>query len=249
MKICVVQSRPVIGDIESNIINHKRLIRLAIDQDAGIVIFPELSLTGYQPQLAKQLAVNEMDNRLNDFQQISDTAKIVIGVGIPVKHNSGVCIGMVIFQPNQSRKVYAKKYLHSDEDPFFVSGENYTLSGQDKIALAICYELSVPEHSANAFENGAKIYIASVAKPAAGVEKASETLAGIARKYTMTVLMSNCLGDCYDCECSGQSAIWDSKGLLCAQLNNADEGLLILDTGTGEIIKKQIDELIPNKAK
>jgi predicted amidohydrolase len=47
MKICVAQTRPIKGNIQSNIVNHKKLIDLAVSNGAVIVIFPELSLTGY----------------------------------------------------------------------------------------------------------------------------------------------------------------------------------------------------------
>ena len=50
MKICVAQTRPIKGDIQSNIDHHKRLIDLAVSNGADTVIFPELSLTGYEPE-------------------------------------------------------------------------------------------------------------------------------------------------------------------------------------------------------
>ncbi|CAN5239246.1 carbon-nitrogen hydrolase family protein [soil metagenome] len=241
MKICVAQTRPLKGDIPANIINHKKLISLAVSFEADTIIFPELSLTGYEPELAKTLATDINDIRFNDLQELSDTNNITIGVGMPTKNDTSICISMVIFQPHQQRKLYSKKYLHADEEPFFISGENAAcLTGDKKIALAICYELSIPEHSANAFENRAEIYIASVAKTAAGVDKASESLSGIANKYSMTVLMSNCVGHCDNFESAGKTSIWNNKGLLMTQLNENDEGILIIDTDTQEIIQKII---------
>jgi predicted amidohydrolase len=46
MKICVVQTRPIKGDIARNIVQHKHLIDLATANGADIVFFPELSITG-----------------------------------------------------------------------------------------------------------------------------------------------------------------------------------------------------------
>ncbi len=54
MKICVAQARPVKGDIPSNIDNHKKLIDLAILNGADTIIFPELSITGFEPELSKE---------------------------------------------------------------------------------------------------------------------------------------------------------------------------------------------------
>ena len=106
------------------------------------------------------------------------------------------------------------------------------------MALAICYELSVPEHAESAYQSGAEVYIASVAKSADGVEKAVKRLSEIANKYSMTVLMSNCVGHCDNFESAGKSSIWNDKGLLIGQLNDANEGIIIIDTGTQELIKK-----------
>lgn len=52
---------------------------------------------------------------------------------------------MIIFQPEEERQVYDKKYLHADEKPFFVNGSHLPemLGDQKDISLAICYELSV----------------------------------------------------------------------------------------------------------
>jgi predicted amidohydrolase len=242
MKICVVQTRPIKGNIQSNIDHHKKLIDLAVSHGADTIIFPELSLTGYEPELAKALATDQDDSRFNDFQKISDTRQITIGVGMPTRSNAGILISMLIFQPQQPRQPYFKQYLHSDEYPYFINGPHQAplMENKHKISLAICYELSVPEHSENAYKSGAAIYIASVAKSVNGVEKAIESLSEIAKKYSMTVLMSNCIGLCDGVECGGKTSIWNNKGLLVGQLNDTNEGILIIDTDTQELIEKTI---------
>jgi len=240
MKICVAQTRPVKGDIQSNIERHKKLINLAVSNGADAIIFPELSITGYEPGLAKALATDQDDGRFDEFQQVSDTRQITIGVGMPTKTNTGITIGMILFQPHKARLVHSKKYLHPDEEEFFTSGENFGCIPGHKanIALAICYELSVPEHSENAYKSGAEIYIASVAKPGDGVEKALDSLSEIAKKYGMTVLMSNSIGHCDNFESAGKTSIWNNKGVLTGQLNDSDEGILIINTGTQEVTEK-----------
>jgi len=242
MKICAAQTRPIKGDIQSNIDNHKKLIDLAGSNGADTVIFPELSLTGYEPKLSKELATNQDDCRFDDFKKISDTKQITIGVGVPTKNNARICISMVLFQPHQARQTYSKKYLHPDEEEFFISGQSSIglIGNKTNIALAICYELSVPEHAENAFKSGAEIYIASVAKSVNGVDKATQRLSEIANKYSMTVLFSNCVGHCDNFESGGKTSIWNNKGLLLGQLNDTNEGIIIIDTDTQELIAKTI---------
>ena len=238
MNICVAQTKPIKGDIQKNIEHHKHLVNLAASKDAHLIIFPELSITGYEPSLASELAMDINDSRLDDFQEISDLKNITIGVGIPAKNSLAVYIAMVLFQPHQPRTAYFKEYLHPDEEPFFVSGVNAVglIGSEANIALAICYEISVPRHSEKAYQNGAQIYIASVAKSASGVEKAAASLSAIAKKYAMAVIMSNCIGYCDSFKCGGQSAVWNNKGELVVQLNKHEEGLIVYDSKTGKIV-------------
>lgn len=231
MNICVAQTKPVKGNIEANILNHLTLIDQALEQQADVIVFPELSLTGYEPELADELAIDLDDSRLVPFQEISNTHKIVICVGVPTRSSKGIHISLVIFQPNQERSLYSKQYLHEDEEPFFVPGptDSGIIEMDQKIALAICYELTIPEHEICAAENEADIYIASVAKTAKGVEGASERLSNIAKANSMTVFMSNCVGPCDGDIAGGRSAVWDKKGGIIERLDSKPERVLVID--------------------
>ncbi|PSR56448.1 carbon-nitrogen hydrolase family protein [Adhaeribacter arboris] len=238
MRIGVAQTRPIKGDIPKNIENHKKLIDQALSLDADLIIFPELSLTGYEPELARKLATKPDDNRLNDFQAISDTHQIIIGIGLPIKNAAGVHIGLVLFHPHQAPQTYAKQFLHPDEESFFVCGPNSPglIENHSHIAMAICYEISVPEHAETAFKQGAGVYLTSVAKSVQGLDRALPRLAGIAKTYSMQVFMSNCVGPAGGMECGGKTSVWNKQGLLMGQRNDTDEGILVFDTNTQELI-------------
>jgi predicted amidohydrolase len=233
MKIAVAQTRSVRGDVDTNITSHQKLIDQAASLGVSLVIFPELSLTGYEPTLAAGLATSIDDKRFDVFQTLADSKQIIIGTGMPIQTGSGINISMILFRPGKQRAVYSKYFLHSDEDPFFVVGENLrdlTVSGEP-VALAICYEISIPEHTVSAFEKGAKIFVASVAKSVRGIDKAHQTLSDIARQHKALVLMSNCAGTCDGDVCPGRSAAWNENGERIAQLNDS-EGILVVNTQT-----------------
>ena len=101
MKICIAQTKPVKGLVSANMEAHIKFIELALTFNAEAIFFPELSLTGYEPELAKNLATNQNDNRLDVFQQISDNNKIIIGLGLPTIAESQIRISMIIFEPNE----------------------------------------------------------------------------------------------------------------------------------------------------
>lgn len=235
MKIAVAQTRPVIGEVDANLLKHQQMIEQAAALGAGMVVFPELSLTGYEPGLANELATDQQDPRFEPLQVLSDQYGIIIGVGMPIAVAGALPhIGLIVFQPVGPRITYAKQYLHADEVPYFSPGNQqvYLEAGRYRVGLAICYELSVPEHAANVYEEEADIYLVSEAKTVTGVEKAINTLTDISRRYGMAVLMSNCVGVCDKVVCGGRSAVWDNKGTLVSELEADNEGILVLDLAT-----------------
>jgi len=234
VKISVAQTKPLMGDLSGNLAAHKRLIDIAIADQADVIIFPELSLTGYEPTMSNSLAMQINDQHLNDFQQISNEHNITIGVGVPTSIKEGTCISIILFQPNQMRLVYSKKYLHPDEEEFFVRGENFPFLkiNHCKVALAICYELSVPEHASHAVEGGAEIYVASVAKSVKGIDPAQKRLRDIAAKYNIPVLMANSIGRADGDVLAGRTTAWNKSGELLSQLDDQQEGIITFDTET-----------------
>ncbi|AXP79616.1 C-N hydrolase family amidase [Mariniflexile rhizosphaerae] len=242
MKISVAQTKSIKGDISANIETHKKLISLAILYKVDTIFFPELSVTGYEPELAKELATNQDNKEFDDFQEISNKNRITIGIGMPTNSNSGIKISMIIFHPNSPRQTYSKQQLHSDEFPYFVNGEKQIILTIDnkKIAPAICYESLQTDHSDNAKKLGAEIYVASVAKSQNGIDKAMKHYPEIAQKNSIPILMSNCIGYCDNFLSVGQTSVWTKQGKLIGQLNDKVEGILVFDTETEEIIEQTI---------
>jgi predicted amidohydrolase len=59
--IAAAQSRSVRGDIETNVTIHAGYVRLAANHSCNLIIFPELSLTGYEPDIAADLILDTDD--------------------------------------------------------------------------------------------------------------------------------------------------------------------------------------------
>jgi predicted amidohydrolase len=232
MRICAAQFRPVAGEIASNLARHLELIDIAVAHGAELAYFPELSLTGYEPRLAKSLATEEGDGRLDKLQERCDAHGILVGVGLPISFESSVRIGMIWFSPNSPRRSYAKQQLHADELPFFVGGESQLVLrvAAHTLVPAICYESLQSSHSDCAAKLGADVYLTSVAKPASALAKAMLHYPNVARKHNMYVIMSDCIGPSDDFVSVGQSAAWDRRGHLLAQMDSDSEGIVLLDT-------------------
>ncbi len=238
MKICIAQTKSEKGNVKKNIQNHLEFVELAVKLKSDLIVFPELSITNYEPELVSELATDVKDNIFNPFQDLSDKNQITIGIGMPTKATDGINISMLIFQPNEERIVYSKSILHSDEAPYFVSSDNQpflNIKGKN-IALGICYETLQREHFVKAKENNADLYIASVAKPDRGTDKAYLHFPSAAKEFETPVLMCNSIGFSDNFVANGLSSVWNKKGELLDQLDKENQGLLIYDTETEKII-------------
>lgn len=242
MNIAIAQIKPVKGDIPANIEKHIKFIELASLLKTDFIFFPELSLTGYEPELSEKLAVNKNDKRFDVLQETSDQKMIAFGVGVPTINENRIYISMIIFQPKKPRLVYSKQQLHEDELPYFKNGNEQiliTLKNQ-KIAPAICYESLQIDHADEAVKLGAQIYIASVAKSQNGINKAFIHYPNIAKKYKMPVLMSNCIGECDNFISAGFSSVWNKEGELILQFDHQEEGIIVFNTETEKVTKQII---------
>jgi predicted amidohydrolase len=236
MKLCAAQLSLEAGKIDRNIRKHVAWVDVAVSHQADLIYFPELSLTGYEPKLAKDLATDANDHRLDVFQELADGGNIAIGVGLPTRFPDGIRVAMVVFRPRSERLTYAKQQLHSDELPFFVKGEQQLIIPMSGHALApaICYESLQSNHADTAARSGADIYFASVAKPQRNVTKAYEHYAQIAKNHSIAVLMANSVGPSDNFVSAGQSAAWNSLGQLVVHMDDKAEGFVIFNTSVQE---------------
>jgi predicted amidohydrolase len=72
------------------------------------------------------------------------------------------------------------------------------------------------------------------------VDKDIKRISETAKKYNMYALMSNFAGESGGYECAGKASVWNKQGALIGQLDSKNEGIIILDTESEEIIEKYL---------
>src|SRR5262249_22829432 len=97
--LAAAQTVPKRGDVEANVEGHIRLIHVAAEAHARVLVFPELSLTGYELDLADELAFSEDDARLNPLLDSASSFGMTLVVGAPVRIGSLLHIGAFILSP------------------------------------------------------------------------------------------------------------------------------------------------------
>lgn len=241
MKICLAQTRSYKGEIGKNIQNHINLINRALPYQPDMIVFPELSLTNYEPTLAANLSTTEKDPIFEPFQALAHHNKIIVSVGMPIHTQKGVHICMLSFQPDTVIHRYSKRILHEDELPYFVPSDDSPVvkTKSMTLGLGICYEALQQEHLDLIRKNQVDIFIASVSKPQASTTNAYQILSSFAREAVIPVLLVNTVGPCDNFMSAGLTAVWNPAGELLDQLNPQSQGLLIYDMACGEVEKEE----------
>jgi len=97
----VAQTSSVRGDIEGNVKTHARFAEAAVRHDARLVVFPELSLTGYEPDTAATQAITTEDPRIKPLTDVTRKHDITIVAGAPYNSQRGLHIAALIIQPEE----------------------------------------------------------------------------------------------------------------------------------------------------
>lgn len=242
----MAQTCPKKGDRVSNRDEHLRLARIAAAEGADVVVFPELSLTGYELDLAAGLALAEADDFLFPIVEVARTGNVTMIAGAPVTVGTNLHIGAFIVSPNGSIDVYTKQHLGAFSEPASVDGDppppeasvfqpGYrnpaVVIGELVGAVAVCADVGHDSHARRAAGRGANTYLASMFVIPSEFEEESRRLGGYAAAFAMTVAMANFGSPTGGLRAAGRSSIWGESGELLVELPAAGAGVAVA-TGT-----------------
>ena len=220
------------GDISANLTLHMQFMQHAREHGVGFLLFPELSLTGYEPTLAKNLAQDLDCALLAPLRQLAQEACMTTVVGLPLRlsNQEKPLIAAFILHPDGSLGIYTKQHLHPGEEHYFSPGKGGDLMCIEglTVALSVCADFTHAEHPSRAAAQGAQVYATSVLIGETGHPHDSTLLQGYAKHLQMAVLMSNHGGSTGGWASAGKSAFWDEQGQCVATTSGTGNRLLII---------------------
>ena len=225
------QFEPAPGKVEANMEKHLAFAQRAALKGAQILIFPELSITGYEPELAQELAFSQDDVRLLPLIKAAQESAVTLVAGLPLLLHGKLHIAACICAPNGSLSFYTKHHLHDGEERFFEPGSlnpQLEINGK-KVALAICADTAHSIHPRNAARDGADVYAAGIFFTPNGYDADAVLLQSYAQEHQMAVVIANFIGRSGGFDAAGRSAAWASSGQRVGELSPDREELLLVE--------------------
>ncbi|WP_434743889.1 carbon-nitrogen hydrolase family protein [Micromonospora sp. SH-82] len=210
MVVAVAQPYCVPYDVSANALAHAEAVRAA---EARLVVFPELSLTGYHVDAP---VVDPTDRGLAVIVDACAATGSVALVGAPVPGPGGPSIGVLAVDATGARVAYRKMHLGTAETGRFVPGARPAVLVVDgvRLGLAVCRDTGVAAHAAATAALGMDAYVAGVlhtADEAALHGERARRVAADHRVPVVTASFAGGTGEGYD-RAAGRSGIWAADG-------------------------------------
>jgi predicted amidohydrolase len=203
-------------DVAANAVTHAATVRSA---RARVVVFPELSLTGYELDAP---AITADDPRLAPIvEACAETGSLALA-GAPVQDDDArTYIVMLAIDGTVVTVAYRKMWLGGAEPDRFSPGGTPAVLEVDgwRLGLAICKDTGVPQHASDTAALGIDAYVAGVLESADDAAVPGERARRVADDHHVWVALASFAGSTgggYD-QAAGGSGIWTSEGVAIAR--------------------------------
>ena len=232
MKICMAQINTVVGDIVGNT---DRVLAVCSDQHfngAQMVVFPELTLTGYPPEdlLLRGDVLRRTEAAVRRLRaELPEELAVVVGYpkarGDSLFNSAGVITGREVIA--EYDKQCLPNYQVFDEKRYFDAGtEPCVVSfGGIQFGLTICEDIWHEAPAAMTKEAGAQVLINLNASPFHRGKQAERIaqIARVAQRYAIPILYVNQVGGQDELVFDGGSFAVDAKGDVCVTADSFEE--------------------------
>ncbi|MEV4067240.1 carbon-nitrogen hydrolase family protein [Nonomuraea dietziae] len=231
LTIAVAQPPTMAFDVAANARTHAAVVRAA---GARVVVFPELSLTGYELDAP---AITCEDPRLIPIVEACAETGSVALAGAPVRGRQGrPSIATLAVDATGVLVAYRKTCLGGQEPERFQPGEKPSVLEVDgwRLGLAICKDMGVPRQAAETAELGMDAYVAGVCELEGDLPIMEERARRVVADHRVWVAVASFAGPTGGgfARTAGRSGLWSPEGDVIARAD-AEPGSLARATLTG----------------
>jgi NAD+ synthase (glutamine-hydrolysing) len=177
INIALAQINTRLGDVKSNLEHHLALATEAQQNQADLLVFPELSLTGYSLQdLVSEVAIrpSKEDPTFKHLLEASKKIDLVVGfVEEDARHRFYIAAGYLSQGEiiHIHRKVHLPTYGIFDEKRFLAAGDSFRAfeTRFGRVGLLICEDFWHISSPYLLWQDGADVFLLTSASPGRGV--------------------------------------------------------------------------------
>src|SRR5437899_5162148 len=237
MKIAVAQISCSLGDPEANLSKVHDFSRRAKDVSAELIVFPEMTDTGYSMSVIQKHANEWNSGFVPGLREIASQLSIAIVSGVSERDGSSIYNSQVLVDANGDIVAkYRKTHLYAvapvEEQTCFAPGDVFVsfLLGGLHIGFSICYDLRFPEmYRKLVTEQNVDAFVISSAWPFPRVEHFRTLVMARAIENQSYVVASNRVGKDDDLWFCGSSSIIDPRGVVIAAASADREEIIQAD--------------------
>ncbi|HUE40848.1 MAG TPA: nitrilase-related carbon-nitrogen hydrolase [Chthoniobacterales bacterium] len=234
MKIAAAQIACALGDSEANIRKIRDFAARAKNSGAELVVFPEMSDTGYSMPVIQKHAKPWKEGAVRELQKIAKENSVAIVAGISDREGDSIFNAQVLISANgdvlaKYRKTHLVTAAPLDERVCFSPGNEFVACrmGDFNIGLSICYDLRFPEMVRTlAVKHSANVIVNSSAWPNVRAEHLRILALARAVENQSYFIVANRVGADDGVILCGSSMIIDPSGIILAVASPDGEELI-----------------------
>lgn len=251
MNLALAQINTKLGDVNANLEKHLALAKQAAASGADLLIFPELSLTGYVLQdIAADVArpASETDSVFKPLLDASRSLDLLVGfVEMDTRYRffisaAYLSAGEIV---HVHRKVHLPTYGIFDESRYFAAGDNFKAFDTrfGRVGVLICEDFWHVSSPYLLWMDGADLFYLTSASPGRGITDeilgSAQWVQDINRAYsglfTSFFAHSNRVGFEDGLNFFGGSTVYDPDGRQIARAPYNDESLTLAEIDLAQL--------------
>ena len=253
MKIAVAQISCSLGDPEANLSKVRDFSRRAKDVNAELIVFPEMTDTGYSMSVIQEHADEWNSGFVPGLRETASQLSIAIVSGVSERDGSSIYNSQVLIDSHGNIAAkYRKTHLYAvapvEEQNCFAPGDSFAsfTLGDLRFGFSICYDLRFPEmYRKLAAEEKVGGFVTSSAWPFPRLEHFRTLTIARAIENQSYVIASNRVGKDDDLWFCGSSAIIDPRGVVIAAASADREELIHVELSQDLVdsVRHRVDSL------